>query len=440
MTKQTPINYDVVSKHIASLNIPDLSKATIMEIVKVVDLIQEETGDKYIRMEMGVPGLKPEKIGTEAEIDALKRGVASMYPSIEGIPELKVETARFIKNFMNINIKPEGCVATTGSMQGGYAAFQAVSYMDKNKDTALFIDPGFPIQKQQFKVIGAKFTSFDVYNYRGDKLKEKLESVLSKGNINSIIFSNPNNPSWICLNDEELKIIGDLANKYDVIVIEDLAYFGMDFRKDGLATPGQAPYQPSVANYTDNWIMLISSSKVFSYAGQRMAVMAISDKLYNRSYPDLQERFGADKLGYTIVFRLLYSLSSGASHSAQFALAAMLKAASDGKFNFVEPVKEYGKRAKVMKKLFTKYGFDIIYDKDLDEDLADGFYFTIAYPGMNGGDLINNLLYYGVSAISLRGAGSDHVDGLRACVSQIAPAQFEDLEYRLKRFNEDYPI
>jgi aspartate/methionine/tyrosine aminotransferase len=439
MTKQTPINYDVVHKHVASLNIPDLSKATIREIVKVVDMIQAETGDQYIRMEMGVPGLKPEQIGTDAEIEALKKGVASIYPSIEGIPELKEATSRFIKDFMNIDINPEGCVATTGSMQGGYAAFQAISYMDKKKDTALFIDPGFPIQKQQFKVIGAKFTSFDVYNYRGDKLEEKLESVLSQGNINSIIFSNPNNPSWICLNDEELKIIGELANKYDVVVIEDLAYFGMDFRKD-LATPGVAPFQPSVANYTNNWIMLISSSKVFSYAGQRMAVMAISDKLYNRSYPDLAERFGADRLGYTIVYRLLYSLSSGASHSAQYALAAMLTAASKGEFNFVEPVKEYGERAKIMKKLFTKYGFNIIYDKDLDEDLADGFYFTIAYPGMKGGDLIENLLYYGISAISLRGAGSDHVDGLRACVSQIARSQFEDLEYRLQRFNEDFPL
>lgn len=438
MNKNTPIDFDVVKSKIDLLNIPDLSKATIREIVKVVDMIQAETGDKYIRMEMGVPGLPPEKIGTEAEIAALKAGVANNYPSIEGIPELKSETSRFIKNFMNIDVKPEGCIATTGSMQGGYASFQAVSSMDRKKDTALFIDPGFPIQKQQFKVIGAKFQSFDAYDYRGEKLRNKLEEFLSKGNINSIIFSNPNNPSWICLTNDELKIIGELANKYDVVVIEDLAYFGMDFRQD-FSNPGQPPFQPSVANYTNNWIMLISSSKVFSYAGQRMAVMVISDELYHRPYPDLQERFGADRLGYAIVYRLLYSLSSGASHSGQHALASMFKAASDGRFNFVEPVKEYGERAKIMKKLFTKYGFKIVYGKDLDQDLADGFYFTIEYPGMKGGELIENLLYYGISAISLRGAGSEHVDGLRACVSQIQRSQFDDLEYRLKRFHEDFP-
>ena len=56
----------------------------------------------------------------------------------------------------------------------------------------------------------------------------------------------------------------------------------MDFRKD-LSTPFQAPYQPSVAHYTDNYILLISGSKAFSYAGQRIGVSCISDKLYHRS-------------------------------------------------------------------------------------------------------------------------------------------------------------
>ena len=95
--------------------------------------------------------------------------------------------------------------------------------------------------------------SFDVFDYPWrEKLREKLESyVWPEGTINSIVYSNPNNPSWVCLTEEELQIIGELATKYDVIVMEDLAYFGMDFRKD-LYTPGKPPYQPTVAKYTDN--------------------------------------------------------------------------------------------------------------------------------------------------------------------------------------------
>nr|WP_319267329.1 pyridoxal phosphate-dependent aminotransferase [uncultured Draconibacterium sp.] len=432
----SPLDKKLVEEKIAQLRIPDIGKASIREVVALVNLVEEASDFKYVRMEMGVPGLPPAKVGVEAEKDALDRGVSAIYPMVDGIRPLKEESSKFIKNFLNIDVAPAGCIPTTGSMQGTYAAFMAAGNCDKKKDTVLFIDPGFPVQKQQMMVLGQKFETFDVFNYRGDKLKEKLESFLAKGNINSIVYSNPNNPAWICFNDEELKIIGELANKYDVIVMEDLAYFGMDFRTD-FSKPGVAPYPPSVAHYTDNYVLFISSSKIFSYAGQRIGIMAISDKLFSRDYPDLQERFKGTTFGATITLRLLYSLSSGTSHSAQWALAAMFKAANDGEFNFVEGVKAYGERAKEMKRLFLENGFKVVYENDLGVPIADGFYFTIGYPGMTGNELVANLLFYGVSAIALDNTGSDE-EGIRACVSFVLPHQFGDLEERLKLFNENF--
>ncbi|WP_321345535.1 pyridoxal phosphate-dependent aminotransferase [uncultured Draconibacterium sp.] len=432
----SPLDKKLVEEKIAQLRIPDIGKASIREVVALVNLVEEASDFKYVRMEMGVPGLPPAKVGVEAEKDALDRGVSAIYPMVDGIKPVKEESSKFIKNFLNVDVAPAGCIPTTGSMQGTYAAFMAAGNCDKKKDTVLFIDPGFPVQKQQMMVLGQKFETFDVFNYRGDKLKEKLESFLAKGNINSIVYSNPNNPAWICFNDEELKIIGELANKYDVIVMEDLAYFGMDFRTD-FSKPGVAPYPPSVAHYTDNYILFISSSKIFSYAGQRIGIMAISDKLFSRDYPDLQERFKGTTFGATITLRLLYSLSSGTSHSAQWALAAMFKAANDGEFNFVEGVKAYGERAKEMKRLFLENGFKVVYENDLGVPIADGFYFTIGYPGMTGNELVANLLFYGISAIALDNTGSDE-EGIRACVSFVLPHQFGDLEERLKLFNENF--
>ncbi len=431
-----PFSKEYVNRFMQDFGIKDLGKATIREIVGLVNQISKDSNVPFLRMEMGVPGLKPSEIGINAEIDALKRGVASSYPMVDGVAELKEEASKFIKNFINIEVSPKSCVPTVGSMQGGYASFLMCGSIDPKKDTALFIDPGFPVQKQQFRVLNMKYESFDVYNFRGEKLREKLESYLQKGNINSIIYSNPNNPTWICFTEEELQIIGELANKYNVIVIEDLAYFAMDFRQN-LSTPGQAPFQPTVARYTDNYILLISSSKAFSYAGQRLAVVAISDKIYNKKYPALLDRFGTEGFGYTFVLRIIYSLSSGVSHSAQYALAAMFKAANEGKFNFIDSVKEYGERAKQMKKIFTDAGFNIVYDKDIDKDLADGFYFTISYPNMNGGELIAELIRYGISAISLDNTGSEKTEGLRACVSQIGLDQMEELKRRVQMFKND---
>ncbi|MGL5618662.1 MAG: aminotransferase class I/II-fold pyridoxal phosphate-dependent enzyme [Tannerellaceae bacterium] len=433
--KNKPIDTQIADNIIEKFHLPDFGKATIREIVAISNQIEKQTNVEFIHMEMGVPGLKAAQVGVDAEIAALESGVASIYPNIDGIPALKQEASRFVKAFIDVDISPEGCVPVVGSMQGTFTSFLVCGQCDEKKDTILFIDPGFPVQKQQLVVLGYKYESFDVYNFRGEKLKDKLESYLAQGNISAIIYSNPNNPAWFCLTDEELKTIGTLATQYDAIVIEDLAYFAMDFRKE-LGIPFQAPYQPSVAKYTDHYILHISGSKAFSYAGQRIGVAAISNKLYNRAYSGLTKRYGGGTFGTVYIHRALYAISSGTSHSAQHALAAMFKAASDGEFNFVEEVKEYGKRAHKMKEIFTKHGFEIVYDKDMDEPIADGFYFTISYPGMTGGELMKELIYYGISAISLSTTGSNQ-EGLRACTSFIKDYQYIVLDERLALFAQN---
>jgi aspartate/methionine/tyrosine aminotransferase len=439
MKKNTPIDPDIVDNKIEGSGLRDIGTASIREVVKLVNQLEAASGVKFIRMEMGVPGLLPPSLGTEAEIDALQKGIASVYPNIEGIRPLKEETSRFLKLFLNVDLQPVGCVPTVGSVMGGMISFLVANRNDRTKEGTLFIDPGFPVQKQQVKMLGHDFYSFDVYKYRGKKLKDKLESYLVGGKISSILYSNPNNPSWICFDEQELRIIGELSNKYDVIVIEDLAYFGMDFRKD-YSKPGEPPYQPTVAHYTDDYVLLISSSKIFSYAGQRIGMMAISDHLFNREYPDLLRYYNSDRFGHSVIFGALYSLSAGVTHSAQYGLAALLKAVNDGQYKFLDDLKEYGAKAKIMKDLFTSSGFQIVYDRDLEEELADGFYFTISYPGMTGKELLTELLYYGISAITLNITGSDRHEGLRACVSEVPRGQFGDLEIRLKKFNADHPL
>ncbi|NLD21484.1 MAG: pyridoxal phosphate-dependent aminotransferase, partial [Bacteroidales bacterium] len=360
------------------------------------------------------------------------------YPQIDGIPQLKKEASYFIKNFLDLDVDGENCLPTVGSMQGAFSSFLICSRVSNAKDTILFIDPCFPVHKYQNKVLGINVESFDIYDFRGEKLRDKLESIFATGRIHSMLYSNPNNPSWVCLTNEELKIIGELATKYDVIVLEDLAYFGMDFRKD-YSHPGEAPYQPSVGKYTDNYALLISSAKAFSYAGERVAILAISDKLAKRHFPDLLTHFNSDTFRNAIVYGALHPLSSGTSHSAQYALAAMFKAVNDGTYNYRDDVIEYGRKARIMKEAFLANGFVITYDKDLDKDIADGFYFTYGYPGFTGSDLVEEMLLYGISAISLYTCGSTR-EGIRACTSLITRDEIAELAKRLALFHEDHPI
>lgn len=428
----------IVDALFGELNQPDITKLSIREVGKLVSKIEKASGVEFIHMEMGVPGLPASQTGVEAEKEALDLGLARSYPNIEGIPFAKTEIARFVKLFMNLNVPPECCIPSSGAMQASFAALLAMARADATKPVTLFIDPGFPVNKSQLQLMGVPFVSFDIKNFRGEKLRAKLESYLAQGNICTITYSSPNNPAWISLSETELQIIGELAEKYDTVVVEDLAYFTMDFSRN-YGKPGEPPYQPTVARYTQNYILLMSASKIFSYAGQRIGMLIISEKLRTRSYPNLRNYFTADTLGHFIPYGVLYATTAGTSHTAQYAMAAMLKKASDGEYNYIADLKVYGDKARRMKKVFLKYGFYLVYT-EVDGHLADGFYFTIAYPGMNSAQLMKEFLFYGISAISLIITGSENKDGLRACVSFVRPEQIAELDRRLRIFASEHKI
>ena len=428
-----PVSSSVLASVLADMGIADIADATIRQSGAIGRKLEKATSTEFLHLEMGIPGLPPSAVGVEAECVALRSGIASQYPDMLGAEPLKQEASRFLKAFLDIDVAPLGCIPTVGSMQGGFCAFMLCSQLSPDKDTILFIDPGFPVQKKQAQLIGVRSESFDIYDFRGDRLEAKLEEYLSTGRVAALIYSSPNNPAWFNLTEGELEIIGTLATKYDTVVIEDLAYMCMDFRKP-LGRPFEAPFQPTVAKYTDNYIIMMSASKMFSYAGQRIAILAVSDALYNRKYPELERRHKMARLGDALVLGIMYAISSGASHSAQYALAAMFKAASDGELDFVADTSEYARRAALTKKMFLDNGFHIVYSKDGEEDVSDGFFYTVGYKGLDAASLMRELMLYGICSIALTLTGSDQ-PGVRVCVSQLnSDHQFDLLSQRLTLF------
>lgn len=432
-----PISQDILDKTAADLGIMDIATATIRQIVTLSEALEHPAGEKFVHLELGNPGLPPTQVGTEAEIAALRAGVANTYPAIGGIPALKNAGSKFVKAFLDVDVPAKCIIPTVGSMQASFTLQLLLSHRLPGRDTMLFFNPGFPAQRHQAKVLGIGIEQFDIYNYRGKALEAKLEEILSKENITGLLYSNPNNPSWVNLTDEELEIVGRLASKYDVIVIEDLAYLGMDFRRD-FSHPEVAPFIPSVAKYTDNYILLVSGSKIFSYAGQRIAIVAMSKTVYERQYDYFRDNYEIPAFGDAFIFGVLYTASSGTSHSAQFALAAMMDAATEGRLNFVADTSEYGRRAGIMKRSFLDNGFHIVYDKDGDKPISDGFFFTVGYSGLDGKTLQRELMRHGVSAITLSSTGSEQ-EGVRVCVSTVSDKEnFNILNERLRKFRDEH--
>lgn len=429
-----PVTESTLEGILRKLSIPDVTSATIRQICAVAAELEEEAEEPCVHLEIGNPGLPAEKIGVECECAALRNGVANKYPDIKGIPQFKEAGSKFLKAFFDIDVPANGIIPTVGSMQGSFTLLLLLKQRLEQKDTVLLLNPGFPAQRHQAKVLGMRIQSFDIYNYRGRSLEARLEEELKSGRITTMIYSNPNNPAWTNLTDEELEIIGRLATKYDVIVMEDLAYLGMDFRTD-FSKPYEAPFIPSVAKYTDNYILLVSASKIFSYAGQRIAMVCMSPTVYNRRYPYFEKFYEMPAFGDAYVYGVLYCASSGVSHSAQYAMAGMMEASVKGELDFVSHTSEYGRRAGIVKNLFTDNGFHIVYSMDGENPISDGFFFTVGYPNMSGMELQKELLRYGVSSISLPSTGSEQ-EGIRVTVSMISDdEEMKRLGERLKAFD-----
>jgi len=416
----------------------DVRRASIREMSGLVDAIEAEFEIRFVRMEFGIPGLPTPPVAIEAEVEALReRGVGNLYAPCEGIPVLKREASRFVRQFMDLDVPAECCIPTVGAMEGCFAGLALAGRLRKGARTVICLQPGFPVNRLQLRFLGLEVESIDFYDHRGDDLLRAVEQRAARGDICAILWSSPNNPSWIVLDEHELRGLGRICDEHRLIGIEDLAYLGMDVRKD-YSVPGEPPFQPTILRYAGNAISVISSSKIFSYAGQRIALLVFSPDLMRRDVEELTTYFGTTNVGRALIYGVLYPVAACVAESPQYGLTALLKAANEGRPGMFEPAREYARRARIMKKLFLDNGFRLVYDNDRGRPLADGFYFTVAYPGIDdGADLLLALLRYGVSAITLETTGSCRKEGLRACVSLTGDELLPTLAERLQRFHTD---
>ena len=410
---------------------------SIRETNRLATIINEKHNIEFVRMEMGIPNIPTPNIAKIAEKEAIDKGLQGFYPPFDGIPELKNAAKKFVKAFLNVDIESEHVIPTCGSLQGGYISQALAGNMIEGKKTIIYLDPTFPVTRYQAKFLGLEAIGIDLFDYRGSDLIEEIKKHVSTGKIGGILWSSPNNPSWSCLNDFELENIAKICDENEILAIEDLAYIGMDFRKD-YSVPFSEPFIPTIGNYGENWVTLISASKAFSFPGPRCGIAVISPLINEKKYTNLKIFCDREQFGHAFSLGGLYVTTSGTSHTAQYALARMLEASTNGEFNFVKITSEYGKRADKVKEIFLKYGFQQVYKKDMDEPVGNGFYLTMSYPGYDGNDLMLELLRYGISTITLKSTGSTRHEGLRVCISFIELEQMSTLERKLQKFMENH--
>ena len=139
-----PLSETVLLQHMQEMYINEVSSATIRQAVSLAAKLEYILGEPFSHLEIGVPGIPACREGVEAQKRALDEGIASVYPNIEGLPALKNAAAKFVKAFVGIDVDPQCIIPTVGSMQACYNLTLECSQLRPERDTMLYINPGFP--------------------------------------------------------------------------------------------------------------------------------------------------------------------------------------------------------------------------------------------------------------------------------------------------------
>ena len=432
---------DDIIRQIAGENRFNLTKPTIREVGLIrAGLSKRIPGFQVIGMDMGIPGLDTPQFILDAQKAAITGKACSQYAPFDGIPQLKEAVSYFVNQFLGITVEPRDCIPTVGGMHGCKEAIGIVGRLDRTKNNILVLTPSFSVNFLQGKVYDVKMQHLDFHELYGNNLVAAIDQVFQQGTIAGILWSSPNNPTWRVFSERELEGIGKLCTNYNVIAIEDAAYFGLDSRMTDRRAPGKPPYFPTIATYTKNWIKILSASKIFDYAGERVGAAIISHDVAELKSNRLKRWYDKTDVWHAFVQGGLYSSVACVSQSAQYAFTAALKASGDGSFNYFEYDRPYETKARAVRDILLNHGLNLQYNKDDFGPMGYGYYATLKDPQFNdGGQLTIALLRCGMTTVPVRGFGGDHNEGVRLCTATLTPQELDLLPHRVRIYRELNP-
>lgn len=244
----------------------DLKPSDIREVGK---LIAKNPGTISFAGGLPDPALFPSEAMAKVTNKILteKAGVALQYGFTLGRPALREKVAGLMAR-EGVTSTADNIMITTGSQQG------------LTLSTMVFLNPGDVVITENPSYLGA-LAAFDPYETKylgvnGDKdgmfMDELEEKIKNTPNVKMIYvipnFQNPTGRTWSL---EKRKQLIDIANKYDLIIMEDNAYGEVRFEGERV---------PSIKSFdTEGRVIHLGSfSKVLS-PGLRVAWVCVDKKL-----------------------------------------------------------------------------------------------------------------------------------------------------------------
>ncbi|GAA0273028.1 aminotransferase class I/II-fold pyridoxal phosphate-dependent enzyme [Halobacterium noricense] len=229
----------------------------------------EAAGEDAINLGLGQPDFPTPEHARQAAVDAIEAGDADAYTSNRGTPELVDAIVRKHERDNDLDVAPEGVIATSGGSEALHLALEA--HVDPGEEV-LFPDPGFVSYDALTRIAGGEPVGLPL---REDLTLDPatVEERITEDTA-AFVVNSPANPTGAVQSPEDMREFARIADEHDVLCVSDEVYEHIVF--DG------EHRSPMEFAETDNVVVVSACSKTYSMTGWRLGWVAASERRAER--------------------------------------------------------------------------------------------------------------------------------------------------------------
>lgn len=228
----------------------------------------KKNGKTIYHLNIGQPDLETPKAYFDA-VHAFNHSTLA-YAESPGMP-LLIEEIRNYYAKLGVALEPDDILITTGGSEA--LLFTCLSILDPYTEV-IIPEPYYPNYTTFVHAAGGVIRALHTGPEEGYRYanRHKIEKLITK-NTRAIMVTNPGNPTGVVLNEEEMRMIADIARENDLFLISDEVYREFCYDdKFGVPTMGR------FGDINDNLVIIDSVSKRFSACGARVGCVITKNK------------------------------------------------------------------------------------------------------------------------------------------------------------------
>lgn len=228
----------------------------------------EREGKKIYHLNIGQPDLPTPQAFYDTIRDFSTKTLA--YEASPGMPVL-IDAVRKYYRSLDVELAPEDVLITTGGSEA--LLLTCLSILDPYTEV-IIPEPYYPNYTTFVHAAGGVIRALPTNPWEGYRYakRERIESLITK-NTRAILITNPGNPTGVVLDEQEMRMIADIAKEHNLFLICDEVYREFCY-DDKFGVPTMARYR----DIDENLVIIDSVSKRFSACGARVGCVVTRNK------------------------------------------------------------------------------------------------------------------------------------------------------------------